>query len=200
MKNAKEVATYVYRTLVLIGLLFMANQLGNVRNDVCRVQEDIQQLRRKVDSLSAEVDTLKSIHPWKQVRSKKTSYICKEGTFFGFILYTPVDTSLSKEFKTALANYTGPQVKVNSLRRAGSGSRHCCGNAADLELTPALVEYLTSPAGECWLSEHKLSFMIEGKPGSRKVKSYQQAGFGKWVFFNPKASGDHVHLAKVKNA
>jgi hypothetical protein len=42
-------------------------------------------------------------------------------------------------------------------------------------------------------------FYIEGRPGSRKVKSYlTDPTTSKFVFFNPKASGDHIHLAHAK--
>lgn len=75
--------------------------------------------------------------------------MCREGTFFGLLLYTPVDTSVSRELRTALAAYSGPKVKVNSLRRHFNvKSDHYHGNAADLELAHELVEWLVSEQGQ----------------------------------------------------
>lgn len=39
-------------------------------------------------------------------------------------------------------------------------------------------------------------FYIEGRPGSRKVAKYlDNAATREYVFFNPKATGDHIHVA-----
>jgi hypothetical protein len=124
--------------------------------------------------------------------------VCKDGTFLGFILYTPVDTSICPTFKVALRDYTGPTVKVNSLRRYwNQDSEHYHGRAIDLELSPELVTYLTSEDGQRWLDTHRLTFYIEGKPGSQRVKSYQREETAQYVFFNSKATGDHIHIQSI---
>lgn len=75
--------------------------------------------------------------------------MCKDGTFMGFILYTPVDTTLTPGFKAAIASYSGPKVKVNSLkRRYNVHSDHFHGNAADLEFSSDLIEWLVSTNGK----------------------------------------------------
>jgi len=201
MRKYEKWFIIAYRWMLIVGLLALATSLNNqftvLNGKLENLEKNIQELNHKVDSLASEVDTLKSIHPWKEVKSKKlSSKICKEGTFFGFILYTPVDTTVCNSFKVALAAYTGPSVKVNSLKRYGTKSRHCVGRAIDLELTQELVFYLTSDAGKQWLIEHQLTFMIEGKPGSSRVKKYVPF-YKDYVFFNPKATGDHVHIQKV---
>lgn len=200
MVNYERWSIIAYRTLMVLGMFLTLYVCYDgyklVHSELKSIKEDVELLNHQVDSMAAEIDTLKSIHPWKEVKAKKTSYLCKEGMFFGFLLYTPVDTSICPQFRMALADYTGPTVKVNSLRRYGTKSEHCKGRAVDLELTQELVFYLTSDAGKQWLETHNLSFMIEGKPGSRRVKKYV-GGYSQFVFFNPKATGDHVHIEKV---
>jgi hypothetical protein len=55
---------------------------------------------------------------------------------------------------------------------------------------------LVSEEGKTWLKEHNITLYIEGRPGSRRVKQYasKRPEAGEYVFYNPEASGDHVHL------
>jgi len=124
--------------------------------------------------------------------------VCKNGTFFGFIVYTPVDTSVAESFKIALEDYRGPQVKVSSLRRHyNQKSDHFHGKAVDLEFSKDLIDWLVSEDGQVWLSAYNLYFYIEGKPGSSKVKRYlSDPQTAKYVFFNENATGNHIHVGE----
>lgn len=111
----------------------------------------------------------------------------------GFIAFN-VDTSIHEDLRMALVSYTGPKVRINSLRRHwGTKSDHERGKAVDFDLCPSIVEYLTSEQGQKWLKEHSLMFYIEGRPGSREVKTYEEK-YAQYVFYNPKATGPHIHI------
>lgn len=112
------------------------------------------------------------------------------------MLYMPVDTSIATSFKEVLLSYAGPKVRVNSLKRGyNRSSQHYHGKAVDFEFSSELIDYLVSDAGQQWLIRHNLTFYIEGKPGSGRVaKYYQRAQYKRFVFFNPLATGDHVHI------
>jgi hypothetical protein len=122
--------------------------------------------------------------------------LCKTGTFLGFLLAEPLDTTVSKELKKALLAYSGPSVKINSLRRHyNPSSEHYHGNAVDLAWCEETIAYLLSEDGKKWLADHKLLMYIEGRPGSKKVKKYtSDPDSSRYVFFNPRATGDHIHL------
>jgi hypothetical protein len=106
-----------------------------------------------------------------------------------------VDTTICNTFKSALATYSGPTVKINSLRRhTNKASAHYHGKAADFELSDNLVQWLLSSEGAQWIKDHNLMFYIEGKPGSKKVAKYLKGPTKEFVFFNPEATGDHIHL------
>lgn len=107
-------------------------------------------------------------------------------------LYGPVDSALIR----AIIDYDGPQVIITSAHRAWSKrSKHYCGKALDLDLTPEVAEYLVSPSGEAFLARHNLEFFIEDKPTSKELKSYSvQARYARFIFKNPFATGSHIHL------
>ena len=107
-----------------------------------------------------------------------------------------MDTSVSNELKKALLAYSGPSVKINSLRRhSNPSSEHYHGNAVDLAWCEEVISYLLSEDGKQWLADHKLLMYIEGRPGSKKVKRYTaDPDSSRYVFFNPRATGDHIHL------
>ena len=146
-----------------------------------------------------QIDSLMNMHPYKKSPKKWGANVCKDGTFLGFILYTPVDTTIAPDFREALAEYSGPTVRVNSVKRNWSTkSMHYHGKAIDLELSYELVTYLVSEDGKTWLKNHDLIFYIEGRPGSKRVASYyayEEAR--KYIFFNENATGDHVHIQRA---
>jgi hypothetical protein len=112
------------------------------------------------------------------------------------LLYTPVDTAVSKELVLALSDYSGPKAKINSLKRHyNHKSQHFHGKAVDLAWDEEVISFLISDEGQTWLKKHGITFYIEGRPGSKRVSKYlgdQKAS--QFVFFNPRATADHVHL------
>jgi len=176
-------------TIGLISLLLVQqNQLITKVNQI-----NLHDVRIERDTVLIEVPT----PPKSNVRPKsqgRTSKVIKTGMYGSFVVYTPIDTTISDELRLAIHNYCGPSVKVNSMRRHGTKSGHCKGRAIDLEFCPNLIDYLVSDEGQQWLESHNLIFYIEGKPGSKKVRYYNWGKYKEYVFFNPKATGDHVHL------
>lgn len=173
-----------------------ASKLQSIEAEQRHSAEMTDSLRTLIDKQGRQIDSLLNMHPWKQGRKKWSSNVCKSGTFFGFILYTPVDTTLTQEFKIALEDYKGPQVKINSLKRHyNRKSDHYWGKAVDLEFSQDLINWLISEDGQTWLIAYDLHFYIEGKPGSQKVRKYlKDPATASYVFFNPEATGNHVHI------
>ncbi len=201
--------TLLYRAAVVVGLsvLALSNAMqswksNSIENSVKEIKLSVDTLQLKVDSVGQRIDSLETIHPWKYGTEaakknfrKKLSSVISKTAFLNFVVWEPVDTSVTQEFYVALREYAGPVVRLNSLKRPGKKSKHCHGNAADLELTHELVEYLLTEEGQDWLFNHQLQFYIEGKPGSRKVrKYYSDPKYSNFVFFNSHATGDHIHV------
>lgn len=77
---------------------------------------------------------------------KKKVYRINE--YLGFKLRGLVNTKISERLKLALADYSGPKVGINSLRRFWSkSSDHYTGNAVDFEFKHELIEWLVSEEG-----------------------------------------------------
>lgn len=80
-------------------------------------------------------------------------------------------------------------------RHSNCKSQHYHGKAIDLAWDETVIAFLLSEEGRSWLKEHEVTFYIEGKPGSKKVRRYlYDEVASEYVFFNPNASGDHIHL------
>lgn len=156
-----------------------------------------QEVNERLNTIEGKIDTLNIIHPSLKRGKSLGMKICKSGTFLGYILTEPVDTTISSGLKIVLQTYSGPSAKINSLRRHyNRSSEHFHGNAVDFAWDDAVIEYLLSDEGRKWLCDHGLCFYIEGRPGSTKVKTYHKRPEAKkYCFFNEKATGDHIHLS-----
>lgn len=181
--------------LVLTLGLFHKN--NDLKKDFLEIKSRTDSMAITIDSMRFELNNLRETHPYqnKRWKSKRTG-LCTEGNFFGFLLYTPVDTNISSEFAIALSDWKGPVAKVNSVRRhSNCKSQHYHGKAIDLAWDETVIAFLLSEEGRSWLKEHEVTFYIEGKPGSKKVRRYlYDEVASEYVFFNPNASGDHIHL------
>lgn len=180
--------SWVFR-VAIIGLLCVGiGMLNSLTYKVNQIENQIywNPVEKSVDTVRIEVP----------VRSNRKTMrkMVSEGMIGLFKLYTPVDTMISDQLRTAITEYCGPSVKVNSMRRHGTKSDHCKGRAIDLEFCDVLIEYLVSADGQKWLQDHNLIFYIEGRPGSRKVANYNKGIYKEFVFFNPRATGDHIHI------
>ena len=183
----------------LCGFLFVKN---NTQIEILKAEQTIQTVRadslsQKVDSLQEEIIRLRETHPYqsRKWKSRKTG-LCTQGNFFGFLLYTPVDTTISKDFAYVLSTYSGPKAKVTSVKRYNdSSSRHYHGKAIDLAWDEELIAFLISEEGTRWLTEHDITLYIEGAPGSKKVRKYlDHPQAAQYCFFNKNATGDHIHM------
>lgn len=113
------------------------------------LMEKVEKLFSQQDTTNAKLKRLEETHPYlgKRWKSKRTGE-CVTGNFFGFMLYTPVDTSVSKELIYALSSYKGPTARVNSLKRGyNKKSQHFHGRAVDLEWNEDVISFLVSKEG-----------------------------------------------------
>lgn len=202
MRNGKVIS--FVRTIVLtVGMLLTCsaevNSVGAVPTDRTRVTSEV-----KVEA-KATVKKVKQLHTVKL--SKDTTQVQRGKHFCGFHVYADADTSVSQRLKAALETYEGPKSKVSSLKRhKRNKSDHNHGNAADFEFSDDMINYLVSENGKAWLKAHGLYFYIEAKPWSEKLSKKQKRGYkraaaylanpatAKHVFFNPGATGPHIHL------
>jgi len=129
------------------------------------------------------------------ITAKRIQRSFKTVFFFGFKLLGDVKTvGISGSLKEAMDNYKGPKDAVTSVMRLNSfKSQHRVGKAIDFRFSEELICYLLSDEGQEWLTTYSITFYIEGRPGSSKVKSYESTA-PKYVFYNPRATGDHIHL------
>lgn len=172
-------------------------QLDQTKLEMRQTRDLLDQISHNTDTLLQQMKRLEETHPYsgKRWKSRKTG-LCTTGNFFGFLLYTPVDTAVSKELIYTLRTYPGPTARINSLRRHyNPTSQHYHGKAVDLEWNEEVIAFLISDEGKQWLQTHGVTFYIEGRPGSKKVRKYLNVPVAsEYVFFNPDASGDHIHL------
>lgn len=113
------------------------------------MMEKVEKLFSQQDTTNAKLKRLEETHPYlgKRWRSRKTGE-CVTGNFFGFTLYTPVDTGVSKELIYTLSTYKGPTARINSLKRDyNKKSQHFHGKAVDLEWNDEVISFLVSKEG-----------------------------------------------------
>lgn len=170
---------------------------NEIRSENYFLKTQLQQVQNTQDTLQAKMKKLEETHPYtsKKWKSRKTG-LCATGNFFGFLLYTPVDTSVCQDLIYVLSTYKGPEAKINSLRRHyNRSSEHYHGKAVDLAWNEEVISFLISEEGKVWLNTHNINLYIEGRPGSRRVKKYlSDPNASQYVFFNTSATGDHIHL------
>ena len=165
--------------------------------------EKIELLTNEVQELKASNEKLWNLHPYlnKESRKKLAEASKEEGMLIGtkFVFRSKsVDPNLDMKLYHALKAYTGPAVKVNSLRRFGNRrSQHHCGQAIDISWDRdgrAMARWLVKEEGQAWLKEYGMSFYLE------KIydKDYRRGLYKKYVFDNPKATGSHIHLHVLK--
>lgn len=126
----------------------------------------------------------------------KRIYKSYSTNFLDFKLLGKVNTKVSCSLESALADFTGPKVRITSLRRHwNSHSQHAHGNAVDFEWSTELITYLSTPEGIAWLDSHNLMYYIEDRPGSRLLIPYKSnPETAPFVFENPSATGPHIHI------
>lgn len=126
----------------------------------------------------------------------KARKIRKAMTFENFKLESPCDTNVTTNLRTALRSYTGPEIKITSLKRHyNCKSKHFHGKAVDLQFSHELIDWLVSDEGQQWLNQHNMLFYIEDRPHSRKLLRYKkEAIYSKYVFENPHSTGAHIHI------
>lgn len=138
-------------------------------------------------------------HPIAKVYTKRNIFTAVK-EFLQFKVLGKVNTNISLALKVALTEYQGPEVSITSLKRSWNNkSAHNHGNAVDFEFDGELIKWLVSTDGQAWLERHNLMFYIEDKPGSKILTPYKTDPlYAKFVFENPNATGDHIHIAIKK--
>ena len=122
----------------------------------------------------------------------KTSF--KKLALENFALTKGLNTNISSNLIKVLESYKGPKALITSLKRnKHNKSKHNIGNAVDLNFDAEFIDYLIQ--NREWLEENNLNLYIEGKPNSKRIKAYlNNPTTAPYVFFNPEASGDHIHI------
>jgi len=192
MKNI--VMTWLYRFVVitlLSGIFY--SKVDNKNVDALDIK--IDSLIMKTNIMQNQIDSLQMMHPWK-TPSKKMSQKCVSGTFLGFALWGTKNTNIHDDLEEALISYSGPKVKITSLRRHwGTSSKHECGKAVDMEFCHDLIDWLVSEQGQSWCETHNLKFYIEAKPKAKVLQPYKSSEvYAAYVFENPHATGPHIHI------
>lgn len=138
-------------------------------------------------------------HPIAKVHTKRNIFTAAK-EFLQFKVLGKVNTNVSLALRVALTEYQGPEVSITSLKRSWNNkSAHNHGNAVDFEFDEELIKWLVSTDGQAWLDRHNLMFYIEDKPGSKVLKPYKTNPlYAEFVFENPNATGDHIHIAIKK--
>lgn len=88
--------------------------------------------------------------PTVTITAKKIikKHVHKAKEFMGLICEQPLDTRVHDDFKLAMNEYTGPKVKLTSLRRhKNNRSKHNIGKAADFQFSDELINWLLSEEG-----------------------------------------------------
>lgn len=139
--------------------------------------------------------------PEVEVVAKKIKKVSTYSSkFLDFGVLGRVNTKVSSELVAALDTFTGPKVRITSLRRNWNAhSQHTHGKAVDFEWSPELIQWLGTVEGVQWLEDHNLMYYIEDRPGSRLLRPYKaDTSTSKFVFENPNATGPHVHIGIKK--
>jgi len=130
-------------------------------------------------------------HGRRRVQKASTKFV-SAGSYLApkFLIGQPLDDNISDALRIALQNYSGPAVKVTSARRWHShGSDHRTGNAIDISYKDAsgkdMRQYLDSDEGKAWLNTYGLNYYLENIRDARHHDNY---------FYNPAATGPHIHL------
>lgn len=115
--------TLIYRIVVVILLIFSSVNSNITKQENVKLHEQVLQLGIQLDSLAIKTDSLQTrvenlykSHP--SIKSKKMGLIqvCPE-LFNNFIISRGCNTHIHTELMGALESYSGPKVRVNSLRR-----------------------------------------------------------------------------------
>lgn len=198
MKNTFLGVIYVSLFLLLFAGISKLRQVRLETNDrIEKLELKSASQDSVIYNLNRQLDSLNTIHP--KPKNRKQGWICPQ-TFLGFTLWGRVNTNgISEDLIEALENFTGPKVKITSLRRNWkTKSQHNHGRAVDLEFDHALITWLISDEGQSWLRSHGLNFYIEDRPNSKKLLPYKQdVDTLPFVFENPSATGAHIHLNLV---
>lgn len=201
MKNVLLALCTIFCLLSSIVSVSLYKKIDRVHTRLDSMTIFIDSFQLKTES---NFDSLWSIHPWQNPKAIKkskrlSSNYCKESTFLGFILWRVKSTEIHEDLEKALTGYSGPKVKITSLKRHwGTKSKHECGKAVDLELCPNLVNWLCTSDGIAWLESHNLKFYIEDRPNSKSLEKYKaDEVYSKYVFENKRATGPHIHIEIV---
>lgn len=86
--------------------------------------------------------------PEVTITAKAVKKSIRRTEFLGFKLEQPLDTRVDPELQEALNDYTGPEIKVTSLRRhLNNKSKHNIGKAVDFQFSDELIRWLISEEG-----------------------------------------------------
>jgi hypothetical protein len=158
-------------------------------------------LSSKDEPIAKQRDVLEIVIPNKEVK-KKRGFCCRhigKKEYMGYELQTTnVNTNISPklvEFLEELKVVSATTFVITSLKRSSNNkSKHNIGLAVDFELTKELVNFLISEAGQELITKYNATVYIEDKPGSKLLKQFTTNLTNKYIFYNPGATGPHIHI------
>lgn len=92
--------------------------LSNAEECVSLLEEEIYNLKRPKTAKVSRYIKKREAAPWKFDKLVPK--------------YNHIDTRISSKMEAALAAYSGPNVELTSIRRSGTKSKHCTGDAIDI--------------------------------------------------------------------
>ena len=134
-------------TLILVASVFgfrkQQIEINALKSESYFQQVENREILNKLDTVTIKLQKLQETHPYMGKWKSRRTGLCTTGNFLGFLLYTPVDTTVSKELIAVMSTYKGPTAKVNSLRRHyNKTSEHYHGKAVDLAWLYFLSKFL----------------------------------------------------------
>lgn len=197
--------------MFLVTLMLAVSALGNsvtsnivtepfsMATDTVTVVTPIREIQPVIQIEKKITEPLPVAHTTAKVNSESNAAIKSIVAKVGLTLCGVKSTAISQDLTAAIRDYTGPAVRITSLKRHwGTSSKHEIGRAIDFELSRDLVSWLCTLDGIKWREKHNLKFYIEGKPRCSALDFYiKDELYSQFVFFNRKATGPHIHIEIV---
>lgn len=204
--NIKALSIFANILLLITIVNFsVPTQPKPVDSDVTYLTNLVTKYQSVVDSLECHTIAVKksNVKECKKMSSvKRKSPRFDKSTMLvleGFRVSSSCDKYLDEALHMALSSYIGSERPlITSMRRSFcSHSKHRSGKAVDINMDTAgreMLKHLITEEGKMWLSSNNLSFFIEDKPGSKRLREFRTEEYKDYLFENRGATGLHIHL------
>lgn len=190
--------------ILVIPMLFIGAKSSDeeVYNENFKLKTELELMKAELDyykqeTICYEAFNLKSKKITTASRkAKKVSKTAHKGSIGLFSLYKRANfTNIHNALTEALITYPGPAncLITSALRPHCTKSLHSKGMAIDINWDEAgkeMANWLDSSDGITWLTANNLDYYLENISSKKGHPNY---------FWNPKATGPHIHLYMRKN-